>query len=82
MQILQLCVALSHFEDKRVVKEKESFPMILKAGMCLCYILPRCLPAFFIFSLLAVLGQFTLPLELFPCGEFCDVRAYCIVLQF
>jgi len=58
--------------------------MLLTAGMCLCVI--YCLSVYqllTIFSLLAVnKGQFTLPLELFPCSKLRDVRAYCTVLQF
>lgn len=63
-----------------MVKEKETVLSNASDGrnMSVCYILPQCLPAVTIFSLLAVnIGQFTLPLELFPCSEFHDVGAYC-----
>jgi hypothetical protein len=79
-----VCKSGSDASPCRILKTKEWWRKenLLKARMCLCYILSQCLPAFTIFSLLAVLGRFTLPLKLFPYGEFCNVRAYCIVLQF
>jgi hypothetical protein len=58
--------------------------MLLTAGMCLrviyCLSVYQLLPSSH--CLLLTYGQFTLPLELFPCSEFRDVRAYYIVLQF
>jgi hypothetical protein len=56
MQILQRCVTLPHFEDKKVVKEKETVLSGASDGrnVSVCYILPQCLPAITVFSLLAV----------------------------
>jgi len=61
-------------------KRKQSCPMLLTAGMCLCYILPQCLPDFTIFSLLAV--NIRAIYITFGIVSIRDVRAYCIVLQF
>ena len=58
--------------------------MLRTTWMCLCVIyclsVHQLLPSSHF--LLLTHGQYTLPLELFPCSEFRDVGAYCIVLQF
>jgi len=56
MQILQRCVTLPYFEDKKLVKEKETILSNASDGrnVSLCYIFPQCLPAVTFFSLLAV----------------------------
>jgi hypothetical protein len=57
MQILQRCVTLPYSEDKKVVNEERN-NLVSNASddmnVSVCYILPQCLPAVTIFSLLAV----------------------------
>ena len=84
MQILQRCVTLPYFEDKKGVKEKETILSNASDGRNVCVI--YCLSVYHLLPsshcLLLPYGQFTLPLDLFPCREFRDVRAYFIVLQY
>lgn len=56
MQILQRFVTLPYCEDEKLVKEKETILSSASEGrnVSVCYILPQCLPAVTIFSLLAV----------------------------